>query len=625
MERSTSNGNNHKSPYVDRDGFKTVNYNTKTNNNNRSNGKIVNTNNNYKPNGNNVNVGNVVMTKPNNNNNVVNETTQNNKYKSNSSRSNNWRNNDNKTYGNSNEKKPYVQTNEQKVNKWLLSNLSTLTFDGVKKQIECYKDDTINYYIIKQLIKYLHYTDKPNINHSKNIITILEKIGINNLWPKFNNSPTIRLCNFGLFHNASFVQAGCDVDIFTRLVKLLYSKSYHPFSTNNLTDDDDNHETGFMALFVPVNKLEYEERLLRYKIYLKHIPTTLIPKILTSHLNKNFEKTIDIARFCICVDPYKTMEILATNILITEYKNITSGKLCDTIDNKVRCIIEIFNGASDSFRNTKIIDKSLELYFTFDEINCFTTDKLYEMFLDIIERIRLSTKNENKHRNDITYIRMLGSFANNNIFVNECNKNINETFNKNNLENITHILPHIGFVTKEFKEYLNNMQKSNMVTIMLLSMFDSLSDDKNGIKYIKTIDCNHELFKIIPNEDNHGKNEDLNIDLNLKLKIDPNNINRYELGIRDFISRIKILYGDYPNNHQMIVRHIIVLLIEYNTKIENIVEITKILIDENLLDKQLFRNETYYIENTIDEGNMDKSSKLCLQIWMKMLELFNNV
>lgn len=164
-----------------------------------------------------------------------------------------WKNNNSSDV---NLDRPYKSTNSKQnvthgkrhdpnlpLKKWVIENAQTMTLLSVKQFFaKNGNDEHKNFYVITQMI------DKIN----NNIMNVLEELNNHKLISKRQNK---EMNKYGYFHKAAYIKSGCNYEIYTRLVTLLYSSGFNPFTTNDRVDDDENHETALMGLFQVNNRL----------------------------------------------------------------------------------------------------------------------------------------------------------------------------------------------------------------------------------------------------------------------------------------------------------------------------------------------------------------------------------
>jgi len=497
---------------------------------------------------------------------------------------------------------------ELTIKNWVNKNKQSLTFKDITNQFSLYNnDESTKFYIISQLIKH--------VSNNDNIITILEKIHTDKLWPKFEKSKQTN--SYGLFHMASYVESGCNYQIFTRLVKLLYTCGYTPFMTNEKVCDDD-HETALMGLFQPNNRLNEDERLERYNIYLNNIPENSISKILNGYLNKTIEKAVDITRFFLCINPEQTLETIAKNFLIKEYKDINLGTINPTIESNVDFMMSVLSGIDDNYKYVQIQDKSLQTFFKMGEYKCLSMDKLFDIFHTKMNNIITTSKNENTRRNEIVFIRMLGSFANKGKYLNECRALIfDHFFEDDNIEDLIHMVCHIGYVTQEIKDRMLSFDTGELkIEFALINIFDKTNTQhKNNMTQVIVA---HDHLGLYRHEIDLEKIEFVK---KIQCKKIPNNISYSDLNIRDLLNQIKITYELYPNDIALITQQILFTIMD-NTTLYNrngILQLITMLMKDQYMDTQSIRTSANYIMRQIKSGNLDSSPDLCVDTWTAIL------
>lgn len=512
-----------------------------------------------------------------------------------------------------NQKANSPQTREFPIKNWVTHHVETMTFDSLTKFLTENKvEEEQRFFMIMKMIGYLNF----------NIMNVLEEMATNKLISKRQ----IQNVNaYGYFHKAAYISSGCDLEIYERLVKMLYSCGFNPFTTNNKTDHDQNHETALMGLYQNNNDLNSEERNARYKIFIINMPTDMIPKILRSYLNKivfddsNSSNTtylnnvIDIAKCFICLDAKMTMEILANYILVNEYKDtdFKLGTFCNVIDSRVKFIIDILAGSDNNFKNSQILDKSVAPFFKLGYAKCPSTNKLLNIFYRKTQDIVINSVNENKNRNDIAFVRMMGSFCSEQFFVKECNIQLKHFFEMDNVDNIIHMICHIGSVTSSFKKMLYDLTKNNVkFNVILEGMFNN---NKNNVYNFKNVcikkNDEHHIYDNIGNEVIEHEDDPIIKSLNVS-------IGSLE---KDLIKKVDRVCKIHPK--ETIVKQIIIVILE-NTishtqpKIPNII---KELIQNDFLNENVILEEEYYIMNMIKSNKLNCSTKLCYETWKIIL------
>ncbi len=521
-----------------------------------------------------------------------------------------------KVYPKKNVSQKYVNPNAA-LKSWVTRNVQTLTLALIKQYFVDINDDEKKFYVITQLI--------DNVSINNNIISVLEEMEQNKLISKRQNKD---LNKYGYFHKAAYIKSGCDLTVFERLVKLLYSCGFNPFTTNDRVDDDKNHETALMGLFQVNNKLLDEERVERYKIILYNMPSNIMPKILQSYLNKiSFENkdtkdvkylnnVVDITRFFLCMNPDQTMNVLANFVLINEYKDedLKIGTCCLLINNKVNFILKILSGADDNYAKTRIFDKSVEKFFDLQEKKCFNMDILLDIFYRKAQSIIINTVNQNKKRNNVSFVRMIGSFCSNGKFITECNIQINNYFEDGNIDDIIHMICHIGYATEAIKEDLLHATSNIRHITAIDGIFNTVQDKKYNFKQVKIMPDHLNVYEYKKLTDEYY--DKMEIIKTIKYhKIQSVDLN--DTAWRCFVKRIEDVNDELPNDKQLIIRQIIATLLEHITSTEHdkIPNIIGFLLNDKLLDKNIVLNEEYYFMNLIKSDKLDCSVQLSLNTW----------
>ncbi len=519
-------------------------------------------------------------------------------------------------YATKNVSKKYVNPNAA-LKSWVLRNIQTLTLTLIKQYFVDINDEEKKFYVITQLI--------DNIYNDNNIISVLEEMAANKLISKRQNKDLNR---YGYFHKAAYIKSGCDLKIFERLVKLLYSCDFNPFTTNDIIDEGENHETALMGLFQSNNKLLDKERTERYRIFLYNMPLGIMPKILQSYLNKisfkdkemkdvkYLNNVIDITRFFLCMNPEQTMNALANFVLINEYKDedLKIGTWCSLISDKVNFILKILSGSDDNYGRTRIFDKSVEVFFQLQEKKCFNMDTLLDIFYRKAQSIIINTVNHNKKRNNISFVRMMGSFCSNGKFITECNIQINNFFEDSNIDDIIHMICHIGYATEAIKEDLLHATTNIRHITAIDGIFATVRDTKYNFKQVKITSDHLNVYE-------YKKLTDEYYDTVKSLEnIKYHKIQTVDLGDsvwRCFIKQIENANDNFPNEKQLIMRQIVTTLLEHITSVEHdkIPSIIGFLLGEKYLDKNIVLKEEYYIMNLIKSGKLDCSAQLSLNTW----------
>jgi hypothetical protein len=329
---------------------------------------------------------------------------------------------------------------------------------------------------------------------------------------------------------------------------------------------------------------------------------------------------IDITRYFVCFDPEQTMSILANYVLINEYKDkdLKLGTCCSLIDEKVTFILKVLSGSDDNYSKVQIFDKSVSKHFDFQEKKCLDMDTLLNIFYRKAQTIIINTVNENKKRNNISFVRMMGSFCNNGKFVSECNIQIKDLFETDNIENVIHMICHIGYVTQEFQDMLYDSTQNIKISTALDGIFSNMQDSVYNFKQVRVTQDHLKVYENIHTNNHHDKT-----DIISKIKYGKiTNVNTHNLALRELLRKIEEAYEVCPNESQLITQQIIITLLENITVTTqfNIPNIMENLIEKQFLNKELVLNVEYYIMNVIKSGDLDCSPQLCLKTWNLILE-----
>ncbi len=272
------------------------------------------------------------------------------------------------------------------------------------------------------------------------------------------------------------------------------------------------------------------------------------------------------------------------------------------------------SGADDNYAKTRIFDKSVEKFFDLQEKKCFNMDILLDIFYRNAQSIIINTVNHNKKRNNISFVRMIGSFCNNGKFITECNIQINNYFEDGNIDDIIHMICHIGYATQAIKEDLLHATTNIRHIAAIDGIFNTIQDKKYNFKQVKIMPDHLNVYEYKKLTDEYY--DKMEIIKTIKYhKIQSVDLN--DTVWRCFVKRIEDINDELPNDKQLIMRQIIATLLEHITSTEHdkIPNIIGFLLNEKLLDKNIVLNEEYYVMNLIKSDKLDCSAQLSLNTW----------
>lgn len=256
-----------------------------------------------------------------------------------------------------------------------------------------------------------------NIGMNHSFLNVLQTIWENKKWPAHIKSGKSN--GFSPLHIANWAK-NCDIGVMQQLYRFLHQIGYDVFEAN---DKGENAFSSVLAITKPPRSASKDEMKQRY-FALADITKQQVSRIVIGVLNRVGSENpvlIDQLRYALIVDQETTLDTIAS-VLVSRQTISLCGKIDQKAYTYIGFLLRVFSGADTMFKNEKINEKSLELFFAENDYELDGANALLKkLWKTCYTKAFNSTRGENSDLDLEAISSLIGAFANNNFFIEEYN------------------------------------------------------------------------------------------------------------------------------------------------------------------------------------------------------------